>query len=204
MEALPVARSRIPHRLTGLPLLSCALLWAAPAPAEGIIKRPGMHPDYAVEVEPHLTFAHSNPGPRWLDDGIGPGVRFSIPVIAQGPIPKLNNNMTIGCGIDWTLHDGPCANGFDCDVNVFWFPVVAQWNFFLTDVISVFGEPGLVLSHARWEADYCVGANCEVDRTDSDLDPTFSAGGRFLFSDSTSAVIRLGWPYVSFGLGFLL
>ena len=31
----------------------------------------------------------------------------------------------------------------DCSVDVFMAPVVVQWNFWLTPIISVFGEAGL-------------------------------------------------------------
>jgi hypothetical protein len=107
---------------------------------------------YSAEVEPHLQLQWAQT--RWNDEGFGPGVRINIPFLDNGPIQKINNNMAIGFGFDWTIFDdqgGWCyarnapgdAYDYDCDASAFWFPVVLQWNFFLTDIISVFGEPGV-------------------------------------------------------------
>ncbi len=184
-----------------LPLTS--LFWCpGTAHAVSTIKQPGMHPHYSVELEPHLLFDFDG-GNRYADDdGFGPGMRFAIPIVDDGPITKINNSMAIGFGVDWSSHDGHCV-GRDCDVNQFWFPVVLQWNFWLTDVISVFGEPGLAFRHTTWDDELCVDRRCNDD-SDNDLKPTFWAGGRFMFSDTVGGVVRLGWPYVSLGINFLL
>ena len=92
--------------------------------------------------------------------------------------------------------------GYDCDANAIWLPVVLQWNFFLTDVISVFGEPGFAIERVWWDTDYCDGPGCEG--SDTDLEPVFWGGGRFLVGDSVSIVARIGMPYVSAGVSFLL
>lgn len=179
--------------------LVAALAW--PDLAEAQIKRPGAHPRYSVELEPHLLVQHSD---DWIgdDEGIGLGVRVSIPLIQDGPIPTINNSLALGVGLDWSFWN-ECGRNHDCDVNMLWFPVVAQWNFFFTPVVSVFGEAGLspVYRSADWE-----GA-CFGDCDDDDLDlarPVFFGGGRFLFSDSVGLVVRLGTPYVSLGATFLL
>ena len=193
---------RILSGALGLVAALVAHSFCATAEAASTINRPGLHPRYDVELEPHLAFAFSH-GHRFSEDeGFGPGMRFAIPIVDDGPLSKINNSMAIGFGLDWTHHDGNCAVG-DCDSDVFWFPVVLQWNFWLTDMISVFGEPGMAIQHETWDDDYCVdGVNCDT----SDTDPrfVFFGGGRFLFSDSIGGVVRLGWPYLSLGATFLL
>ncbi|MEZ4223815.1 MAG: hypothetical protein R3B13_22895 [Polyangiaceae bacterium] len=200
--------------VVGLSLL-CA---GGSAQAESIIKRPGAHPHYAVELEPHFVFQWAN---RWgRDDGIGLGLRANVNIVDDGFIKKINDSVAIGFGLDVTFNDDSCGwfwyrndprfrDNFKCSVTEFWFPVVMQWNFWLTDVISVFGEPGLAFAHRRWSYEwYCnTGAGtqvCDYDDTDNDLEPVFWGGARFMFSESIGATVRVGTPYVSAGINFLL
>ena len=82
---------------------------------EAIIKRPGDHPRYAFEAEPHLLL-----GWRELRDGPGVGFRGTIPIVHNGFVGSINNNMGI-------------RFGFDVDpirhANRFAVPIVMQWNF---------------------------------------------------------------------------
>jgi len=135
---------------------TCVVLgvFAMPALASAQIRQPGAHPRYAAELEPHLVVEWNDYAPC-SSDAFGPGFRAAIPFLANGPIPRLNNNMAIGFGLDWAhsgLNNGCGAyrvngvyygNNFTADV--FSIPVVVQWNFFLLRKISVFGEGGLVL-----------------------------------------------------------
>lgn len=200
---------------------ACGFLAAtlvAPDVASGasVIKRPGAHQKYDFELEPHLVFQWDN---RFGDDdGFGPGVRFNIPFLDNGPISKINNNMAIGFGADLTFGDNDCRwwwgrynvawdNRNDCSVTELWFPVVLQWNFFLTDIISVFGEPGLAFVHRSWDWEwYCQGnggAICSYDDSDNELEAVFGAGARFQFTDTVGLTVRVGTPYVSVGANFL-
>lgn len=188
------------------------------ARAQSIIKQPGNHPNYSVEIEPHLAL-------QWADrygddDGLGPGARFNIPFTRNGPIPTINNTMGISFGLDITFGDGgpgwcyarydrnSWLRGEDCDVTEFWLPVAMQWNFFLTKVISVFGEPGLSIVHRRWDYQfYCNGAAgglCDYDYDDTDVEFVFWAGGRFMFSDNVGVTVRLGFPMITAGVNILL
>jgi hypothetical protein len=78
----------------------------------------------------------------------------------------------------------------------------------LTDVISVFGEPGFAIAHRRWSWEwYCAGTagvRCDYDESDTDPEFVFWGGARFMFSDTVGAVVRVGTPYVSAGLTILL
>jgi len=191
--------------------------------ASAQIKSPGAHPSYGVEVDPHLILG-------WADhywghkNGWGVGGRFTVPIIEQGPISKINNSMGIGFGVDWVHFSDQCWGyywhgdyygpyaGEDCTANTLWFPVVLQWNFWLTKVISVFGEPGLSIVHRSWDwyQPHCPGSLsgwygwCKTHDSETDLEPLVMFGGaRFLFSDSAGLTVRLGWPYASVGASLL-
>ncbi len=202
---------------------TCAVLGILAVPAlasaQSEIKQPGAHPLYAAELEPHLVVEWSDYAPC-AQDAFGPGFRASIPFLANGPIPRINNNMAIGFGLDWAhagINNG-CnqyyfnnqyyGNGFTADI---WsVPVVVQWNFFLLPKISVFGEGGLVLQHRRYDDGYynngCGSPNgfCQGTFTDTGVDASFSVGGRFLVTDSVGFLLRLGYPYLSAGVSILL
>jgi hypothetical protein len=206
--------SRVTLKLTVLALVLCFLGFSSPARAQSIIRQPGNHPDYAFEIEPHLAFQWANRfGP---DDGFGPGVRFNIPFMHNGPIKTINNNMGITFGLDITFGGGNYGCGYpydrrygDCDVTEFWLPVAMQWNFFLTKVISVFGEPGFAIAHRRWSYPwYCNGQNqplCDNGgANDTTLEPVLWGGGRFMFSDKVGATVRIGFPMLSAGINILL
>jgi hypothetical protein len=199
----------------GLCAALCLMLAPGTASAQSIIKQPGNHPNYTVEIEPHLALQWAN---RLGDnEGIGPGARFNIPFVHNGPIKTINNSMGISFGMDLTFGDGDfycwrndrdfLRRGEDCDVTEFWFPVAMQWNFWLTKVISVFGEPGLAVVHRRWDYTYfCPGSNdlCDYDLDDTDIEFVFWGGGRFMFSDNIGATVRLGFPMITAGLNILL
>ncbi|MBN1606524.1 MAG: hypothetical protein JW940_07810 [Polyangiaceae bacterium] len=209
-------RPRVGPLVLGALAVSVAL--ASPAQAASVIKRPGLHPNYDVEIEPHLLVQWAQS--PWGQDGFGPGVRFDIPLFDNGPIDTINNNMAIGFGMDWAIFDDVCGwywrywyrdnvpagyAAYDCTAHALSFPVVLQWNFFLTDKISVFGEPGLTIQHFWWDSDYCDDyTDYRCNDSDTDLDIAFWGGGRFLVGDTVSIIARLGTPYVSVGVGFLL
>jgi hypothetical protein len=184
---------------------------SVPALASAQIKEPGDHPLYKAELEPHLIAEWDDYTPC-ADDGLGVGFRAAIPFLDNGPIPKINNNMAIGFGLDWAHSNinGGCRNfngttyynsGFSADV---WsVPVVVQWNFFLLPKVSVFGEGGLVLQHYRSDFYGCGNGLC-TGGTDNEVHGSFSLGGRFLVSDSVGFWVRLGYPYFSAGVSILL
>jgi len=208
-------RSRRLHSKTRLlfaALAALACLFSAGG-ALAQIKQPGAHPDYSLELDPHFIIQHAH-GPFFDDEGLGLGLRASIPFVRNGPIPQINNNVGISFGGDLAFFDADlgCRNngndllGDDCDGTNLWLPVTFQWNFFFTKVVSAFFEPGLAVSYWRRDwIDDCGGDPCE--RTASDLDLAEFVvffGGRFLFSERAGMTVRIGWPYVSVGGSFLL
>jgi hypothetical protein len=150
---------------------------------------------YSVEVEPHLILGWANVGrndplPFNADfnnnAGFGPGVRLSVPLVDNGFVKTINNNVALGFGVDWA-HYGRVG------ANVLWFPVVMQWNFFITDVITVFGEPGGAF---RFVSGHGNG--------DLHADLVLQAGAKFMFSRNVGLTLRAGYPYFSAGLTILL
>lgn len=177
------------------------------------IKRPGSHVRYDLELEPHgVLFWDSVEG---FDEGIGAGMRLSVPLFHNGPIPKINNNLAISGGMDLAFFSERChrvrsyyvGGRNDCTMTLLWFPVAAQWNFYLLPEIAVFGEIGFALSYAR------VSANCDLDvhpdcgTTYDDLsfaNPIFTPGVKFIMSDSIALTGRVGFPFFTFGASFFL
>jgi hypothetical protein len=67
-----------------------------------------------------------------------------------------------------------------------------QWNFWLTNHWSVFGEPG---GNLRFDYE---------GKSSFHAEPAFYAGGRYAFSDSVALTLRVGYPIASVGVSFLL
>jgi hypothetical protein len=187
-ELAPPPGKRMAHRARPAALLlsgALASLVTLTAPAAhadtSVIKYPGLHPDYAVELEPHLIVGPlplPGPGRDRPGVGFGPGVRATFEIVDNGFIKTINNTVGIGVGADLAIGDRTGV----------WVPVVMQWNFFLSENWSVFGEPGAGLWIGR----------------DVFPSPTFYAGGRYHFARNMTLTMRVGYPMLSVGLSFLL
>jgi hypothetical protein len=183
---------------------------SASAAEEMIIKRPGDHPVYSVEAEPHLALAFFFPEAGTTGAGIGG--RFTFPIVKNGFISGINNSVGIGLGLDWIHYNG-CfhwSNPNACsNLETFWFPVVMQWNFWLSTHWSVFGEPGFALAYNAWGSG-CVDfvnngqpVTCGPTPSHLSVDPfVLFVGGRYHFNETTSLTMRIGWPYASIGVSF--
>lgn len=180
---------------------------SAPARADTpTLKHPGDHPRYALELEPHALLGVLNPPGPGQDLGFGAGVRGTLTLVRNGFIPSINNSIGIGFGVDWlhyyhgtyictdlsknTPTSQVClAHKYDT-ADYIDFPVVMQWNFWLTRRWSVFGEPGV---------DFRV-----VPHSKDHFDPVVMLGGRYQISDSVSLTLRVGYPSFSIGASFFL
>lgn len=200
------------HRaaLGALSFLAATLVSSA---ALAQIKQPGAHLNYSAELEPQGVLQWD--GPRGFDEGLGLGFRASIPLFHNGPIAKINNNMAIGFGFHWAFFEDDChsryANdvivlGADCEASDLWFPVVLQWNFYVTPSIAVFGEPGFAIRHTRVSVDRCSdSAFVDCDYSDTDFEPfVLYMGAKFFVSDAIAVTVRLGFPTISVGASFFL
>ena len=172
------------------------------ARADDTIKRPGDHPMYAVELEPHALLDWYVPYTH-ADLGIGLGGRFSIPIVQNGFIPTINNSVAISFGVDWVHYDG-CYYGGNCTVDYLHFPIVMQWNFFVARRWSVFGEPGISIYHAFYnDCPYTVANQVACGTpTQTGVEPAFYVGGRYHFTDNVALTMRVGFPTLSIGVSF--
>ncbi|PIE05387.1 MAG: hypothetical protein CSA75_05010, partial [Sorangium cellulosum] len=150
------------------------------------------------EVEPHLVLGWVDPPGEVDGDGYGLGVRGTYEIVDPGFIAGLNNTVGVGVGVDWVNYKSdPCYrdNGsVFCDgedhQNYLWVPIVLQWNFYLHDQWSVFGEPGTALRLNGPD--------------DGRIDPfVLYLGGRWHFSDAATLTMRVGYPAFSVGVSFL-
>jgi hypothetical protein len=198
--------SLILTRLLAFALAIGALSLSARAHADTmIIRNPGDHSRYAFEAEPHLLLGLINPPGPGAGTGFGLGFRGTVKLVDNGFVPTINNSIGIGFGADWVHYGGggqvcvtdngpsrvtTCANSGS--VSELWFPVVMQWNFFLSRQWSVFGEPGLAFRYQSVPG-----------FRDLSVDPQLYLGGRWHFSDHMTLTMRLGYPTFSVGVSFM-
>jgi hypothetical protein len=179
------------------------------------IRRPGDHPAYLLEAEPHLNIGLIDPPGIGTGKGIGLGFRGTLELVDNGFVQTINNTVGLGVGIDYVHHgidearrtclrtqpdpldpqDEICLEFREGDsVDYLVIPVVMQWNFWLSEQWSVFGEPGGML--------YLLDDGS--DDTDLQVDVSAYAGGRWHFAEFGALTMRLGYPAFSVGVSFLL
>jgi hypothetical protein len=191
--------------LVGVLLATLAL--SGLARADDTIRRPGDHPHYFVELEPHVLFGWDNH--LYGGDSFGVGGRVSIAITHYGFIPNINNSVAISFGLDW-LHYSDCYYtyhlvGYGCGADYFEFPIALQWNFYVAHRWSVFGEPGLYIFHGVFNTNYCNGPGlppCAYP-TQTGVDFAGWVGGRFHINDKVALTMRIGYPTLSFGVSFM-
>jgi hypothetical protein len=188
----PAMFHRIAAALRAL-LLLVTLSSAAGAADRMVISKPGVHPTYVFEAEPHLLLGLIDPPGPAHGTGLGIGARGTVELVDNGFISTINNTIGVGFGLDWTHYSAKCrARDNDCErrFDAVWVPLAMQWNFWLSEQWSVFGEPGIALRFG----------NSEVR-----LEPLeFWAGGRWLFAEQMALTMRVGYPTFSVGVSFLL
>src|SRR3954463_14660500 len=102
-------------RFSWLPALVCAALcasWTGHALAQSTIKNEGDHPPDAFELEPHLLLSPFDAPDYPSSGGYGIGVRGTIEIAPEGFIPRLNDSVGIGVGVDWLHYDGVSGRAF--------------------------------------------------------------------------------------------
>jgi len=196
-------------RTLAVALLFLLTLAARTAAADTlVIKRPGAHPNYDFEAEPHALLGFIDPPGPGHGNGFGFGFRGTFELVDNGFVETINNTIGIGFGADYVhyslgrsrcveaLPGQPCVReGDEYAVENLWFPIVMQWNFFLSRNWSVFGEPGGAI---RYESS-------EGDDSELKIEPLqMYVGGRYHFAEAMTLTMRLGYPTFSVGLSFLL
>jgi len=167
--------------------------------ARADINKPGFHGYYTVELEPALIWQW-NGDEAAIDDGIGLGIRASIPVLQQGPFGGLDNNLAITFGLAFA-HFPQCRSngGSSCTENDYWVPIAAQWNLFLTPELSVFPEFGLGFRNATFSGGaVCTSEGCQ--HSSLEVHPVLWFGGRYKLLDQLAIVARLGTPWLQLGV----
>ncbi len=168
-------------------LLAAALLLpCSAASAEVILKQPGRH-DSSVELELHgIARVHE----RVVYGGFagGLGLRVGIPIIRNGFISRLNNQVNINFGGDLLFWPG-----YNAYVNLV-VPVALQWSFYVAGVFSFFAEAGVALewfpnadpARVAWWGSPWVG-----------FWPGLAAGARIHFGQNArfpTLTLRIGFP----------
>ncbi len=168
---------------------------------------------YRLELEPHLLLGTAPPGPG-RGSGGGVGVRASLMLSPEGFISGVNDSLALSLGVDYgryaagygfddyrdqCLHfePGPAGTAVCTEVtsnggsySYLFVPVVLQWNFWLTERFSAFGEPGVSL--------YALGSY------GFGFGPALYIGGRLTLAERITLTLRLGYPTVGLGVSFLM
>jgi len=202
--------------LSLLAILVSSLVVLAPEAlaSEQVVIRDGRTPiGYELEIEPHLILGTAPPG-AGVGSGAGVGVRGSLVILPEGFLPRINDSVALGVGLDisryhgdWALggyrdqclHFEPGPNGTSICTevtsnggvyNYVFIPVVMQWNFWFTRRFSAFGEPGLDL--------YFLGNH------GFDFSPAVYVGGRVQLAQGITLTGRIGYPVLAIGVSFLM
>ena len=195
------------------PLMALVLLlFVRPAGAQLIIDDDKAVPDFTVELEPHGVLTPFWPPRGSADVGVGFGALVGINLAPRGFIPTVADSVSLGIGLDWVKYVGGRPSVGECvewvgdspDEEIcvrtrggggagayFFVPAVMQWNFYLTEDWSVFGEPGLAMYFHSGSID---------QRLRVGLTPVFNLGGRFHFSERAALTMRVGYPYTTVGV----
>ena len=195
---------RTPRRSRAVCVLGSAVAIMAAgeggARADDTIKHPGDHPTYKVEAEPHLLLGWDG---IFASGGVGIGARFSIPIVQNGFVDSINNSVAISFGMDIMHYDECRWANLGCTANYFFFPVAMQWNFFVAQRWSVFGEPGLFIYHGFVDDCPPNAMNCNRPSVNG-VRPLIDLGARYHINENVSLTMRIGWPAFSFGASFFL
>lgn len=188
------------------------LFFVHPAAAQLTIEDDKAVPDFTVELEPHGILTPFWPPRGSADVGVGLGALVGINLAPRGFIPTVADSVSLGIGLDWVRYFGGRPSVGDCvewvgdspdeeicvrvrggggSGSYIFAPAVMQWNFYLTEDWSVFGEPGLAMFFHSGAID---------DRLRFGLTPVFNLGGRYHFSERAALTMRIGYPYTSVGV----
>ncbi len=199
--------------LLAIAFATCTVSYAGLSHAQSIIKQPGNHVLYSVDLEPHAVFGWDDT--YYGGSAFGLGMRATIPFLRNGPISTINNDMGIGFGLDWVTR-GSCNRGYgyggprdyyyDCSAYAIYLPVVLQWNFYITDIITVYGEPGFAIRYAHVSSNWPDPDGIVRDHGYGYTDPIFvmSGGAKFMFGRTVGLNVRAGYPYFTVGASILL
>jgi hypothetical protein len=76
--------------------------------------------------------------PWWYGIGIGGGLRFTIPIVPDGFIPKLNDSFELEVGADYEYHRYSVLN-----YHAIIIPIEARWTFYFFPELAAYAKLGL-------------------------------------------------------------
>src|SRR5580692_5117733 len=161
-------------------------LLCAAARADDTVRQPGSHPPYGLELEPHGTYgwgaAYGGEG------GFGVGVLFAIPVVRNGFIPAIDDSVAIAFALDWVHYDYCYWAPMGCNGDYVDLSVTLQWNFYVSQRWSVFGEPGAYVYHGLFGIPSCPPQDlaCQTSPAQWGVLPAFYGGARYRFGDAVA------------------
>jgi hypothetical protein len=143
-------------------------------------------------------------GLAWYGFGFVGGGRFGIPLVHNGFVSSLDNAVYLNFGGDfYFVDDYGCYApnpGDPCDVHGYrfamGFPVALHWEFYFSDMWSAFAELGFQVFlppslFYRGYVDYGAHVGQWV---------IAAAGGSLHLGDVVALTLRVGNPYLSFGI----
>lgn len=142
-------------------------------------------------------------GFTWWGVGLATGVRFGIPLMDNGFIDSINNAVYLNFGFDFYFIQRyyACAPmGGNCGWDYgpgFGIPVTLHWEFYFNENWSAFAEiGGQFFAHPAWLDSgrfewYQPGAWF-----------IWTVGGSFHIDETVLLTLRVGSPYLAFGVTF--
>ncbi|MCB9594153.1 MAG: hypothetical protein H6719_15585 [Sandaracinaceae bacterium] len=142
-------------------------------------------------------------GFTWWGVGAATGIRFGIPLVENGFVDSINNAVYLNFGFDfywirWRCQSLGMGNCNNWDYNAgFGFPVTLHWEFYFSENWSAFAEVGgqFFIHPAWWD-------HGNFDWREPGMWFVWTVGGSFHVSENFLLTLRVGSPYIAFGLTF--
>ncbi|MDQ3034596.1 MAG: hypothetical protein M3Y87_19460 [Myxococcota bacterium] len=138
-------------------------------------------------------------GLAWYGFGFAAGARFGIPIVQNGFIPTLDNAVYLNFGADIYFVDDDCRGFGGCDRAyrlAMGFPVALHWEFYFNDTWSVFAELGVNV----YLPPGFFHRGVYNFREDAGAWVIAAVGGTLHLGDVFALTLRVGNPYVAFGI----
>ena len=169
------------RRLLVAALVAVAFILPASADAQQGRIREGNRPDHSFRLDVHANATW------WAS--FGAGVRFEIPIVPQGFIDGVDDELALSPGFELLfLHAGDQASQA-APITL----MTVQWSFWLSEMWSVFAEVGGALVFANWGPVHHRHSRYQ-EHTDVGFTPVINLGGRLHLSPTIALLMRVGWP----------
>ena len=139
-------------------------------------------------------------GLAWWGFGVASGVRFGIPLVENGFVTSINNAVYLNFGADFYFIRHRRSGGIEEYDPGFGIPVALHWEFYFNETWSAFAELGV---NVWFHPAFFRGR----DFFDNDYGGAWflaAIGGRLHINNVIALTVRVGSPYASFGITFLI